>query len=119
MLAFLVFTGCQDTTEQPSNTPDTASAGNTPLDPPPGVLEGYVSHEDSTPVLGAQVLVYMDNEMVTGASTGPDGKYMIQKLPPGVYHVKTQFFRKKTKLDTVEIRSNYSTDLTLVLADSL
>jgi outer membrane receptor protein involved in Fe transport len=63
-----------------------------------GVLQGKILDTDTKePIPFANVAVFSGGDLVTGATTDFDGKYVIKPLNPGNYNVRASFVGYKSK----------------------
>lgn len=63
-----------------------------------GALQGKVYDSDTKePIPFANVAIFSGGDLVTGATTDFDGKYVIKPLTPGNYNVRASFVGYKTK----------------------
>jgi hypothetical protein len=63
-----------------------------------GALQGKVLDKDTRePIPFANVAVFSGGDLVTGATTDFDGKYVIKPLTPGNYNVRASFVGYQTK----------------------
>src|SRR6185503_1831443 len=89
---------------------------------PTGAIEGVVSDPSGAIVLNASVTVRNTATGLTRtANTGNDGRYRIEKLPPGEYEVKVtaQNFKSTVATDVkVDVGSNVPLDLKLEVGGS-
>lgn len=82
-----------------------------------GKLSGFVSGEDKSPLVGANVILV---DQLIGASTDLDGNYVILNIRPGVYTVRFEFIGYQTRVvNQVRISSDKTTRIDAVLKEEV
>ena len=81
-----------------------------------GAITGRIQTADkSKPIPGANVILMGTN---LGASTDPDGFYIITNVPPGAYHVQVSFVGYiRTTVEDVKVIPNYTTTINFESAE--
>jgi hypothetical protein len=83
-----------------------------------GEIKGSVVEKKSgKPLAGANVVIV---EKTLGAATGPDGHFLISKLPMGVYTIEASMIGFKSKrIENIVITENAAVKLHIELTDTL
>ncbi len=76
-----------------------------------GEIAGRVVDEKGEGIPFANVVVFLNDNQVNGASTDFDGYYSIKPLDPGKYVVQVSYLDKKTKITDVAVSPNRTTFL--------
>jgi outer membrane receptor for ferrienterochelin and colicin len=81
-----------------------------------GTIFGIVTEQSTGEALpGVNVVI---EGTLRGASTGPDGKFMISAVPPGKYNLNLTFISyKPLKIEGVEVKTGAATQLTASMID--
>ena len=85
-----------------------------PAQPNGGTVTGTVTDTDGTPLPGAQVT---DPSLQRGTTTGPEGHYTIQGLPPGTHTVEIRFVGYQTAVREVTVTAGERTTLNVSLKE--
>lgn len=78
-----------------------------------GTISGQVTDSDGQPLPGANVFV---SELNLGASSGADGNYAIESVPPGTHTVEARFLGFVSTLRQVTVRTGQATTANFSLA---
>jgi Ca-activated chloride channel family protein len=85
-----------------------------------GQLKGRLIDSDTKEGIHcANVMIVIDDELISGTVSGVKGDYLIESITPGIYSVKASFVGYKTvKIDSVFIKANRVTELDIEIEKS-
>ena len=77
-----------------------------------GAIEGVVTTPDGDPLPGAQVV---DPALQRGTTTGPDGRFRLDKLPLGNHTIEIRYVGYQTAIRSVDLEAGETEEVNVIL----